>query len=214
MKLRRRRKCRHCGQLYRPDQRNVRRQKYCSQAACRQASKAVSQRRWLRSPKGRDYFTGSTNVLRVQLWRKAHQGYWRRRCQKSAALQDVLFTQVSVPLRDKPCLNEREGAISKSQPEALPSEQLVLDPRNPIALQDVLSTHLALQLGLIEQLSGALQDDIAPLIQRLILRGRQLKGRWTLDWNSHGGGQTSFVPRTLAPDAGTVQLDRPAPGAG
>ncbi len=47
MTKRRRRKCRNCGQLYRPDPRNLRHQRYCSQPACRRASKAASQRRWL-----------------------------------------------------------------------------------------------------------------------------------------------------------------------
>ena len=77
MTRRRQRKCRHCGQLYEPDPRNGRRQRYCSQPACRQASKAASQARWRASPKGRDYFRGSANVLRVQAWRKAHPGLSR-----------------------------------------------------------------------------------------------------------------------------------------
>ena len=47
MSTRRRRKCRNCGQLFRPDPRNVRHQRYCSASACRRASKAASQRRWL-----------------------------------------------------------------------------------------------------------------------------------------------------------------------
>ena len=47
MMRRRRRKCRHCGQLFRPDPRNLRHQRYCSARACRRASKAASQRRWL-----------------------------------------------------------------------------------------------------------------------------------------------------------------------
>ena len=80
----RRRKCRHCGQLYEPDPRNRYHQRYCSQPACRQASKAASQRRWRASPKGRDYFRGSANVLRVQAWRKAHPGYWRKRRKRAA----------------------------------------------------------------------------------------------------------------------------------
>ena len=35
MSTRTRRKCRHCGQLFRPDPRNVRHQRYCSAPACR-----------------------------------------------------------------------------------------------------------------------------------------------------------------------------------
>ena len=54
----RRRKCCHCGQLYDPDPRNCYHQRYCGQPACRRASKAVSQRHWRASPKGKDYFRG------------------------------------------------------------------------------------------------------------------------------------------------------------
>jgi len=89
MPRRRQRKCRHCGQLYQPDPRSDRRQRYCSQPACRQASKADSQARWLASPKGQGYFRGQVNVQRVKAWRKAHPGYWRRRRKTSGALQDA-----------------------------------------------------------------------------------------------------------------------------
>jgi hypothetical protein len=44
MKKNRRRKCRHCRELFRPDPRNHRHQRYCSKPACRRASKAASQR--------------------------------------------------------------------------------------------------------------------------------------------------------------------------
>ena len=58
MKRGRRRKCLCCGGLFRPDPRNRRHQRYCSQPACRKASKAASQRRWLGKPDNRDYFRG------------------------------------------------------------------------------------------------------------------------------------------------------------
>jgi len=116
MSRRRQHKCRHCGQLYQPDPRNVRRQRYCAQPACRQASKAASQARWRASPKGRGYFRGRANVLRVQAWRKAHPGYWRRRPKasqspdapsrdppkRSCALQEDCPPQALVPLADTP----------------------------------------------------------------------------------------------------------------
>jgi len=50
MKRGTRRKCLCCGSLFRPDPRNRRHQRYCSQPACRKASKAASQRRWLSKP--------------------------------------------------------------------------------------------------------------------------------------------------------------------
>lgn len=37
------RKCLSCGDLFDPDRRNVGRQRYCSKAHCRRASKAASQ---------------------------------------------------------------------------------------------------------------------------------------------------------------------------
>jgi hypothetical protein len=104
MPRRRERKCRYCGQLYEVDPRNRYHQRYCSQLACRQVSKASSQHRWLASPKGRDYFRGSANVLRVQAWRKAHPGYWRTRRKRSGALQDHCLGQTLVPPADKGAL--------------------------------------------------------------------------------------------------------------
>jgi hypothetical protein len=71
MTRQRQRKCLGCGTLFRPDPRNVRHQRYCCQAACRQASKAASQRRWLSQPENQDYFRGAENVARVQRWRGA-----------------------------------------------------------------------------------------------------------------------------------------------
>ena len=113
----RRRKCHHCGQLYSPDWRNRWHQRYCSEPACRQASKAASQNRWRASPQGRDYFGGTANLLRVQAWRKAHPGYGRNRRKKSRALQDHCASQTLVPPEDKPPLNPR---VTRSLGDARP----------------------------------------------------------------------------------------------
>ena len=94
MKKRRRRKCLNCQQLFRPDRRNVRHQRYCSQLDCRRASKAASQRRWLDKPENRGYFSGPEQVLRVQRWRAEHPGYWRQGTLKAEPLQDPSSTQV------------------------------------------------------------------------------------------------------------------------
>jgi len=40
-------------------------QRYCSVSACRAASRAASQARWLAAPENQDYFRGSVNVARV-----------------------------------------------------------------------------------------------------------------------------------------------------
>jgi hypothetical protein len=70
--------CLFCGAMFRADPRNARHQKYCSEAGCRKASKAASRRAWLAKPENQDYFRGAENVARVQSWRAAHPGYWRR----------------------------------------------------------------------------------------------------------------------------------------
>jgi hypothetical protein len=59
-------------------------QKYCSQAACRTASKQASQRRWLAQPKNAEYFCGALHVSRVQAWRAARR---RRLLQEPRASQ-------------------------------------------------------------------------------------------------------------------------------
>src|SRR6266496_1519309 len=84
-----RRKCRCCTKFFIPDPRNQSRQHYCPQPACRQASKAASQRRWLSKAANRDYFRGADQVRRVQLWRKSHPGYWRKKAPSSQGTQAV-----------------------------------------------------------------------------------------------------------------------------
>jgi hypothetical protein len=73
---------------------------------CRKASKQASQARWLNKPDNRDYFCGPDQVARVQSWRKAHPGYWRRDkarkggrpLQDIAALQDLVHSPAAVAL--------------------------------------------------------------------------------------------------------------------
>ena len=52
------RKCMSCGEFFIPDHRSGERQRYCSAAACRRASKAASQAAWLAQPANNDYFRG------------------------------------------------------------------------------------------------------------------------------------------------------------
>ena len=185
----RRRKCHHCLQLYRPDPRNRWHQRYCAEAACRAASKVASQGRWRASPEGRDYFRGTANVLRVQLWRKAHPGYWKTCRRKPRALQDHCTGQVLVP----------------------PEDKLTLKPR---ALQDLLATQGLAFTGLVAQLTGsASQENIAATTQRLILLGQQIRGPKERRIG-HGGGQTGVVPAAVAAGAAAIQLARPPTGTG
>ena len=87
----RKRKCKNCGLFFPPDPRNARQQQFCSKPECRKASKAASQKRWLKKEENRDYFRGPDNVLRVQEWRRDHPGYWRPKTPpKAMPLQDLL----------------------------------------------------------------------------------------------------------------------------
>jgi hypothetical protein len=141
-----RRRCLCCRTLFRPDPRNRRHQRYCSMPRCRAASKAASQARWLATPKGRDYFRGPTNVVRVQDWRSRHPRYWSR----------------AGPLQDH----------SLAQPADFPSE--VSDFAGP-ALQDFITAQPAVLIGLIAHLVGTpLQDSIFRTTDRLLRLGQDI----------------------------------------
>lgn len=144
MSQQRRRQCRHCRELFRPDPRNLRHQRFCSKPPCRRASKAESQRRWLAKPDNRDYFRGPDNVERVRAWRSAHPGYWRRSSPHTAsALQEHSLTQ--------PTENHNESASLMNAP-----------------LQELSRAQPLILMGLIAQLTGAtLQEDIASASRRL-----------------------------------------------
>src|SRR5712691_13309671 len=143
------RKCKHCQTFFAPDPRSARRQRYCAKLACRQASKAASQHRWLQKPGNRDYFTGPTHVERVRQWRRAHPGYWRRQGSRAPeALQDDLEPQET-------------------------QKQPLDEGLTPQALQDAFFMQPAVLVGLIAQLTGlSFQDDIAMTARRLQQLGR------------------------------------------
>ena len=145
------RKCRHCRVLFIPDPRNAKRQEFCSKPQCRKVSKAASQKRWLEKPENKDYFCGPDNVRRVQQWRKAHPGYWRR---KTGGNDNALQETLSEKTTEKPVV--RNDFVQH-------------------ALQDVLSAQPAVLIGLIAQLTGyALQDDIAMTARRLLQVGNDI----------------------------------------
>lgn len=144
------RKCKCCQRLFRPDPRNRRHQRYCSEEPCRAASKAASQARWLSQPENQDYFRGKAAVDRVRAWRSQHPGYWRKRPRSGAPLQDVLTEQVI-------------ESTSKEGDSAGPP------------LQDVLSAQPAVLIGLIAHIAGVeLQDDIAVAAGRLLRLGNDI----------------------------------------
>ena len=190
MKRRRRRKCRNCGALFHPDARNAHHQRYCAEPACRRASKAASQRRWLSKPANRDYFRGAANVERVRAWRAEHPGYWRRGEEPApSALQDVCVAQAI------------EAAGESSQ-------------LAPPALQELFSEQSIVLIGLIANLTGsALQEDIARSTRRFQQLGQDiLSGRMPPVGDAcDAQDRVDSVP--APPGPAPVQLDRSAPGA-
>jgi len=71
----RQRRCQNCHDLYMPDSRHLKRQKFCNKPECKAASKKYSQQKWLNKPKNRDYFLGSEHVTRVRQWRHDNPDY-------------------------------------------------------------------------------------------------------------------------------------------
>ena len=171
MSTRTRRKCRHCGQFFRPDPRNVRHQRYCSAPACRRASKAASQRRWLAKAANRDYFCGPEHVARVRAWRAAHPGYARKRSSQRRALQELSSTQ--------PVDIHEQSDILSAPP-----------------LQDIFRAQALVLTGLIAHLTGAaLQEDIALTSRRLQQLALDIAA------GDPDGRETIAVPAPPAPTA-------------
>jgi hypothetical protein len=180
----RKQKCLHCKLLFAPDPRTKDRQKFCSEPECKRASKAWRQRRWLKKPQNREYFSGPEQVARTQEWRKEHPGYSKGRCLKQNALQDDCSPQVVDHEGDAP--------------------SLTID-----ALQDDSELQAVLLVGLIASLTGgALQDDIASSIRMFHSRGQ---GVFAMKRNAKKGDEnedqeTVITSRASASSAGTVQL--------
>ena len=164
------RNCYDFVNILRGDCRNVGRQHYCSKPECRRASKAAAQAAWLAKPQNSDYFSGPTQVARVQVWRAANPGYGRARRKVSAALQDTLPAQVIDSIDETP----DRGEI----------------PKVP-ALQDALPPLDLMVTGLIAHVFGfALQDDIDMAMARLVQLGSDITNRS----RHHEDRQTSAAP--------------------
>ena len=91
-KKNRRRRCHCCQKLFRCDPR-TRAQHYCSDTACRAASKKASQERWLQKPENQDYFQGRQNVRRVQAWRAVRRQQEQKDARTGAWLQEPRCSQ-------------------------------------------------------------------------------------------------------------------------
>jgi len=186
-----RKKCCNCKELFIPDPRNAKRQKYCHKTECRKASKAASQRRWLQKPENQDYFSGPENVKRVQLWREANPRYWRRKHKNNkSALQD--------PLNPQPIENNTDNT------------EFTHD-----ALQDFLITQPPVLLGLIANFTGnALQDNMVITLQRLQKLGQDIVTNLTHSKGGHYGIQGSHRCRPDPKSPQALQLDRSPPNPG
>lgn len=185
----RKRKCKHCKVFFDPDPRNVGRQSYCSKPACRKASKAASQRRWLGKPQNRNYFHGPVHSERVRQWRKANLGYWRR---KGSFAKDAL-QDTSTPKRTQK--QQLEGGLTQH------------------ALQDSLFLQPAVFVGLIAHLSGlSLQDDIEQTARMLQQLGLDILSRPSRTRGDHHGAQTTHLTSQTQEVAQAVQLGGPRPG--
>jgi hypothetical protein len=184
-----RKRCCNCDKLFVPDPRNAKRQEYCFEPECRKASKAASQRRWLSKPENQGYFSGSENVKRVQRWRAAHPGYWRRnRENRQNALQDSLNGQ---------------GVDNNDNSDDFASD----------ALQDLLISQHPVILGLIANFTGnTLQDDMVSTLQRMEKLGQDIVSNLTRSQGGHHGQKKSHHRRTRPESAPALQLDRSPPG--
>jgi hypothetical protein len=194
--------CQNCKRVFHPDHRNVTRQRFCSKPECRHASKVDSQRRWLQKPENVDYFRGPDNVKRVQLWRQANPGYWRRQPPEVSADPDTLQETLMPQEIETQFLSEE---VAKPEPEAETPE--------PDALQETFFLQPTVVVGLIAHLSGlALQEDIASMARRL-----QQLGRDILHGSPHAMGgspdaQTTDLLDPAAPRAQAIQLGGSALG--
>jgi hypothetical protein len=152
------RKCCHCEVWFRPHPRIAAHQRHCLAPPCRAASKCSSQRKWQRKNPG--YFHGEAYVRKVQAWRQAHPGYWRRGAGpgEAPALQDVIPTQTvgeeSVDaLRNRLC-----------QEISLPLQEIVLAQGHAL-------------VGLASMISGeALQESLGQVLSACYERGQRIGG--------------------------------------
>ncbi len=141
--------CAACGAIFIAEPRSAGRQRYCARLSCRKASRRESQRRWQAKTANYSYHAGPEHTARVQAWRAAHPGYWRRRRspkEPAKELRNLGSLLVAFALQDS-C----------------------------DALQDSWTPHLVALIGLIARLRGsALQDIIADELTEVMLAGHAI----------------------------------------
>jgi hypothetical protein len=191
MRLKGQRKCVHCQQFYMPDPRTRYHQRHCAQGACRQASKAGSQSRWLARPENRDYFGDEVQRDRVREWRAGHPKYWKKQGRTGeVALKDVCNAQSAEGQRD----------VAWDDQGALKEEWKLQAP---------------LVIGLISHLTGVLEkEEIVEMTGRLLAKGHALIGAPARSTPVPDDDRKTHIgARPAAAGARSVQLGRPRPGA-
>ena len=138
----RRRRCKNCDDLFKPDPRNLKRQKFCRKAECKEASKRYSQQKWLMKPKNKDHFSGSENVIRVQQWRQENPGYWKRKKSKKTASLIKGALQETLSMKTIAGKGFQNDLIQTALQDSLSAKTLVIigfdTQLNKTALQDII----------------------------------------------------------------------------
>ena len=175
----RRRRCKHCDGLYKPDHRNLKRQKFCRKSECKEASKRYSQQKWLIKSKNKDYFSGPANVIRVQQWRQQNPGYWKRKKSKkiTSLIKGALQETLSV-----------KTIMSKGFSNTLMQN----------ALQDSLSAKTIVIIGFDNHLNKTeLQDIIDPTERGAVESVPDILKKVIIHQKEDQNGQIFFFPGTL-----------------
>jgi hypothetical protein len=138
----RRRRCKNCDDLFKPDPRNLKRQKFCSKPECKEASKQYSQQKWLMKPKNKGHFSGSANVIRVQQWRQQNPGYGKRKKSKKPTSLIKGALQETLSLKTIAGKGSSSDLMQNALQDSLLAETLVIigfdTQLNKTALQDII----------------------------------------------------------------------------
>jgi hypothetical protein len=138
----RRHKCKNCHDLFKPDPRNLKRQKFCRKPECKEASKEYSQLKWLMKPNNKGHFSGSANVIRVQHWRQQNPGYWKRKKSKKTTSLNESALQETLSLNTNAGKGFSSDLIQDALQDSLSAKTLVIigfdTQLNETALQDII----------------------------------------------------------------------------
>ncbi len=187
MGLIKKKRCRNCRRLFKPDWRNQKRQRYCEKPDCRKASKKASQEKWLSKPENVGYFSGKENVVRVQEWRGKNPGY-SKKDKKSKPLQDPLTMQAIE--------NTKDNSDFTNKP-----------------LQDLLRSQSPVIIGLIAQFTDtALQENIASTLLRMQKYGQDILCSQPQTQGDRNDCQRTDFESPYSQGAEKLQLDRPSVG--